>query len=113
MTPARLRATADKKLCGAGAAYWLEKPHLFVALSRRPYRKKYFGGPAPPTRRAVAAVRFEAVKTVGRALRQVGMLIAAPFIGLAFVVLFPLVGLAILAWMGGRAVLGADAPAKN
>lgn len=41
------------------------------------------------------------------------MLIAAPFIGLAFVVLFPLVGLAILAWMGGRAVLGADAPAKN
>jgi hypothetical protein len=41
------------------------------------------------------------------------MLVAAPFIGLAFVVVFPFVGLAVLAWMGGRAMLGADAPAKN
>jgi hypothetical protein len=28
-----------KKLCGARAAYWLEKPHLFVALRRRLHRK--------------------------------------------------------------------------
>jgi CheY-like chemotaxis protein len=60
-----------------------------------------------------AAAKFETVKTVGRVSKHVGMLIAAPFIGLAFVVLFPFVGLAMLAWRGGRAVLGAGAPAKN
>ncbi len=33
-------------------------------------------------------------------------LIAAPFLGLAFVIVFPFVGLAMLAWMGARALLG-------
>jgi hypothetical protein len=53
------------------------------------------------------------VKRVGQALKTVGMLLAAPFIGLACVVFFPFVGLAMLAWMGGRAVLGGDAPTQN
>ena len=47
------------------------------------------------------------------AFRQVGLMIAAPFIGLAVVVMLPFVGLAMLAWMGGRSVLGEDAPAKK
>jgi hypothetical protein len=46
---------------------------------------------------------------VGRALRTAGMLIAAPFIGFAFVVAFPFAGLAMLAWMGGQAVVGVGA----
>ena len=41
----------------------------------------------------------------GPALRHCRMSIAAPFIGLAFVVFFPFIGLAMLAWMGGRAVV--------
>jgi hypothetical protein len=32
------------------------------------------------------------------------MVIAAPFIGLAYVVLFPFIGLALLLWMAGKAV---------
>jgi CheY-like chemotaxis protein len=36
-------------------------------------------------------------------LRDVGMFLAAPFIGLAFIALFPLIGLGMLAWMGGQA----------
>jgi hypothetical protein len=31
------------------------------------------------------------------------MFLAAPFIGLAFIALFPLIGLGMLAWMGGQA----------
>jgi hypothetical protein len=33
------------------------------------------------------------------------MAIAAPFIGLVCVVFFPFIGLAMLAWIGGRALL--------
>jgi len=32
------------------------------------------------------------------------MLLAAPFIGLAYVVFFPVICLGLLAWTGGRAV---------
>ncbi len=36
----------------------------------------------------------------GRFLRNVGLFIAAPFVSLAYIVLFPFVGLGMLAWMG-------------
>ncbi len=35
------------------------------------------------------------------------MAIAAPVLGLAYFVFFPIIGLAMLAWYGGRAVFGA------
>jgi hypothetical protein len=31
------------------------------------------------------------------------MFLAAPFIGLAFIALFPFIGVGMLAWMGGQA----------
>lgn len=37
-------------------------------------------------------------------IRDIAMFLASPFIGLAFIALFPLIGLAMLAWMGGRAL---------
>jgi hypothetical protein len=42
-------------------------------------------------------------------LKQTGSFIAAPFIGLAFAVLLPVVGTAMLAWVGVR---GLVAPAQ-
>jgi hypothetical protein len=36
-------------------------------------------------------------------LKQVAMVFAAPFVGLAYVVLFPFIGLALLLWMAGKA----------
>jgi hypothetical protein len=46
-------------------------------------------------------------KTAGRNiavfLKDVLMFLAAPFIGLAFIALFPFIGLGMLAWMGGQA----------
>jgi len=40
---------------------------------------------------------------VGRYLRNVGLFIAAPFIGLVYVLLFPVVGLGMLVWYGAEA----------
>jgi CheY-like chemotaxis protein len=40
-----------------------------------------------------------------RLLKNIGMFFAAPFVALAFFILFPLVGLAMLAWTGGKAWL--------
>jgi CheY-like chemotaxis protein len=39
-------------------------------------------------------------------LKNVALFLAAPFIGLAYAVLLPFVGIAMLAWVGGRALLG-------
>ena len=55
------------------------------------------------------AAKYEAVRTTARVLKNVGMVVAAPVLGLAYVVFFPFIGLAALAWMGGRAVIAAGA----
>ena len=34
------------------------------------------------------------------------MAVAAPVLGLAYIVLFPFIGLATLVWLAGRAVMG-------
>ncbi|MEI8031086.1 MAG: response regulator [Comamonadaceae bacterium] len=39
-------------------------------------------------------------------LKNVALFLAAPFIGLAYAVLLPFVGIAMLAWVGGRALRG-------
>jgi hypothetical protein len=63
--------------------------------------------PAPSEIPQAAAVAAEQPATAGRTfvgfVRDVAMFLASPFIGLAFIALFPLIGLGMLAWMGGRA----------
>lgn len=50
-----------------------------------------------------AAVDEENVGGIGRILKTIGLFIAAPFIGLVYVALFPIFGLVMLAWMAGQA----------
>jgi CheY-like chemotaxis protein len=45
--------------------------------------------------------------------KNVGLFIAAPFIGLAYVVAFPFIGLGLLGWMGVKALLGHGSAAKG
>jgi hypothetical protein len=52
-----------------------------------------------------AAAKLEAVRTLGRALKPAAMFIAAPVIGLAYMIFLPFIGLGMLAWMGARAAL--------
>jgi hypothetical protein len=42
-------------------------------------------------------------------LKHAGLVIAAPLLGLAYVILFPVAGLAVLAWLAGRAAFAAPA----
>ena len=44
--------------------------------------------------------------------RNIALFLAAPFIGLAYAVFLPLVGLAMLAWIGGKALLQTQAAKK-
>jgi DNA-binding NtrC family response regulator len=58
---------------------------------------------------AILASPLEAVRPEPPAkdsrLRNVALFLAAPFIGLVYAVLLPFVGIAMLAWVGGRALL--------
>ena len=51
------------------------------------------------------------LKTSGSAWKSVGKLAAAPFIGLAYILALPLVGLGMLAWMSGKALMNVTAKA--
>ena len=49
--------------------------------------------------------RYQALATLGTAVKMVGLTITAPLVGLVFVVTFPFVGLGTLVWLGGRAAM--------
>ena len=51
------------------------------------------------------ASREPAVQQKGGAWKHIVLLCAAPFIGLAYVLAFPFIGVGLLAWHGGRALL--------
>ena len=62
-----------------------------------------FGGTYTGSGNAVTAVNGET--GMGKRAKNVALFLAAPFIGLAFVTVGPIVGLGALAWFGGKAVL--------
>lgn len=47
-----------------------------------------------------------APRTITSWAKNVAMLLAAPFVGLAYVIAFPFVGLGMLAWIGTKAAVG-------
>jgi len=57
--------------------------------------------PAPAPQ---AEIRVE--MTAGRFARNAALFVAAPFIGLAYILAFPFVGLGMVAWIGIRALTG-------
>jgi len=64
-------------------------------------------GAAAPTAQmgAKVAAKYQVLREAGRVARNVGLFFASPFIGLAYIVLFPFVGLAMLAWIGAKAMV--------
>jgi CheY-like chemotaxis protein len=60
---------------------------------------------------APAAAPAAAPRKVGR-LKSAALLLAAPFIGLAYIALLPIVGMAMLAAMAGRAMLERQVPRR-
>ena len=99
-----IEASAREALSTATAAT-VERPATEAKLEPLPVSE-----PTPPAAAAAAsdeptATWSEVRTTAGRFLRDVGLFIAAPFIGLAYIVLFPFVGLGMLAWLGIGALL--------
>jgi hypothetical protein len=61
-------------------------------------------GPAAPAQEVFVDV-LEGNPSKLTTIRNVALFMAAPFIGLAYALLLPLVGMAMLAWAGGKALL--------
>jgi len=58
--------------------------------------------------RATNTIRTEAVEN-GNTAKNVALFLAAPFIGLAYAVMLPFVGMAMLIWTAGKALVAAGA----
>jgi hypothetical protein len=48
--------------------------------------------------------KHRATRKVAHFIKDVALFLAAPFIGLMYAVLFPFIGLGMLAWMGVKAL---------
>jgi len=100
----------------AGVAEFLRKPLSPEAIEGSAAKVLQERVERAVTEEAVATV---AAPAVGSALKNVALFFAAPFIGLAYLILGPIVGLAVLAWMGVKALARNDAlrraarPVKN
>jgi CheY-like chemotaxis protein len=89
LTPEMIeRATAEFTTEAAAPTQVLEMPQ-----APAPAEKPLVATPPQPRRGALAFAK------------NVGLFLAAPLIGLVYVVIAPVVGLGLLAWMGGKALL--------
>lgn len=58
------------------------------------------------------AERGSVPKNIARFIKNIALFFAAPFIGLAYLLAFPFVGIGMLAWMSGKALMKRSAPRK-
>jgi len=93
-------------------------PEIIEAITRKTLREN--AATAPPQERSETVVepqpevveKESAFKNIALFAKTVALLIAAPFVGLAYAVAFPFFGLGMLAWMGARALVRHNAPKK-
>ena len=101
--------TSEERARAAGVADFLHKPlspEMIEDSAERALREGaplvIVESPAEAAAPAVAAVPQEAPKA--NLLRNMALFLLGPFIGLAYAVLLPFVGLAMLAWFGVKAL---------
>ena len=98
-----------------GTAGFLRKPLAPDVIEGSLYRAIDFGksaetAPAPsaPAAAQQAAEEAPVRRGVGGFLKNAGLFLASRFIGLAYVLVFPFVGLGMVAYMGFKAVTGKE-----
>jgi hypothetical protein len=98
----------------AGVSAFLHKPvspELMQGMAEEAMRAQApVGEAAEPAAEPVVAAPDAApvaakASTVGRRLLNVALFLAAPFIGLAYAVMMPVVGLGALVWLGTQALV--------
>ena len=100
-------AESEARAATAGVAGFLHKP-LSPDVIEESADSALAAAARSPTEEAVesaAATPAAAPRTTGQAVKNVALFFAAPFIGLAYILAFPFVGLGMLAWMGGKAAM--------
>ena len=96
-----------------GTAGFLRKPLAPDVIEGSVYRAIDFGTAATmktaaPVTPAQAPEEAPARRGLGGFLKNAGLFLASPFIGLAYVLVFPFVGLGMVAYMGFKAVTGKE-----
>ena len=90
LSPETIEASAEKALLERDAA---AKPEAEAVPAWVPEREPVLAPEPGPARK------------IGRVVKNVALFFAAPFIGLAYIIAFPFVGLGMLAWLGGKALM--------
>ncbi len=85
-------------------------PEMIEGITLKALHEKEAGEAAPQAAEAAIEPRPEMAetsvwKTVAGITKNTALLLAAPFVGLVYAVSLPFVGLGLLAWFGGRALV--------
>jgi len=99
----------------AGVADFMRKPlspEMIEESAAHALMQPAVASVAPEPARAAEEAPVETVTRASN-LKNVALFLAAPFIGLAYALLLPLVGIAMLAWLGGKALIGLPATRKT
>ena len=102
----------EARATAAGVSGFLRKPlspEMIEGSAEKAWLEK--GAKTAPQAAAVATAPAPAVEAAGAvsALKNIALFFAAPFVGLAYIIAFPIVGLGMLAWMGGKALMKYEA----
>ena len=108
----------EARAAAAGVSGFLRKPlspaMIVSSTEEALHESDAIFAPAPVAAAAEANYTIEAtdakvaampeIAMSGNTLRNIALFLAAPFIGLAYVIAMPFVGAGMLAWMGGKAL---------
>lgn len=104
------KANQDKA-AAAGVSSFLQKP-LSPEMIEESLTKALLESVPAVLPGLVEAAAPQAAESEESQLKKVGLFMAAPFIGLAYAVALPFVGLGALTWMGIKAFAESSAPAR-
>jgi len=85
-------------------------PEMIEGITLKALHEKEAGEAAPQAAEAAVEPRPEVAetsvwKTIAGITKNTALLLAAPFVGLVYAVSLPFVGMGLLAWFGGRALV--------
>ena len=97
----------EARAAAAGVSEFLRKPlspEMIEASAAHALRERHTAVAAQPQPEPAVVEQVEEAPAKGSALKNVALFLAAPFIGLAYIVAMPFVGLGMLAWFGFKAI---------
>lgn len=104
----------EARAAAAGVSGFLRKPlspEMIEGSARKALLERDAPTAAPAALEAVEAEEAVAAKPQN-AVKNIALFFAAPFIGLAYMIAFPVVGIGMLAWMGAKSMMKYPAGAK-